>query len=610
MKKLFLIILTLAPCLVFGQAGISIPGNNAPRWSFNALTLYNALTGTTGAFSSNVTAAAATTANQVVIKSQHDLKENLSNKQNSLATDGTGNKYPTVDAVNKVIAYVTPGQFEAVGNGVADDKVALQNAINSGKPVHLDKNTYYISGTINIPDGTVIIGGGGLAVSNIKITANVPAFSLQGNNITISDVSFIGTGKAGTYPSYTPSNGSQHAIYLYGDTGFTFDYNNIKITNCTFNSMGGAGVYIAYNGASFLGGGVQVDNCYATDSWAGFFCDGRGEFNTFSNCKSFNNTIGYYVNGGNNTWSGGILSHNSTNLLIGTGGNDGHGVITGALINHATDFGIWANGTTLGFTIANCTTYSNDIFLKNANGIKFNGGDISVSNIYTQAVTKSSFTNIYFATTPVFNLNWNGTNNSGTASDIKFFNPKFVSTSIPAGIMPNFLDGDLSLKDNTQTIFTNNISGLSGDINVELGGSGNKFKVNHGDMVVDGNLSAALQPYSGGTNLPVVYNSFTNRFETGNGRQFLRGTPPSTLVVSTDYVAPGAGTYTLPVMGGVIVGSVYSITVKNQSASSTITINAGSGEALYTTTGVGFISLTAGQSVTLVPDGVFWNIVQ
>jgi hypothetical protein len=28
--------------------------------------------------------------------------ENVANKQNSLATDGTGNKYPTVDVVNEV----------------------------------------------------------------------------------------------------------------------------------------------------------------------------------------------------------------------------------------------------------------------------------------------------------------------------------------------------------------------------------------------------------------------------------------------------------------------------------------------------------------------------
>lgn len=47
-----------------------------------------------------ISATAATTSNQVVVKSQLDLKENLSNKQNSLATDGTGIKYPTVDAIN------------------------------------------------------------------------------------------------------------------------------------------------------------------------------------------------------------------------------------------------------------------------------------------------------------------------------------------------------------------------------------------------------------------------------------------------------------------------------------------------------------------------------
>jgi hypothetical protein len=53
-----------------------------------------------GKFSGSVSASNGTSANHLVTKAQLDLKENLSNKQNSLAVDGTGIKFPTVDATN------------------------------------------------------------------------------------------------------------------------------------------------------------------------------------------------------------------------------------------------------------------------------------------------------------------------------------------------------------------------------------------------------------------------------------------------------------------------------------------------------------------------------
>jgi hypothetical protein len=90
-------------------------------------------------------------------------------------------------------------------------------------------------------------------------------------------------------------------------------------------------------------------------------------------------------------------------------------------------------------------------------------------------------------------------------------------------------------------------------------------------------------------------------------RPFLRGTPPLTLIVSTDYIATATGAYTLPIMGASVLGDKYAITIKNQSAGS-ITIAAGGGDFIYTTTGTTSIVLAVGDSVKLMPDGVFWNV--
>lgn len=117
--------------------------------------------------------------------------ENIANKQNSLATDGTGVKYPTLDAVNKAIQYITPSQYGAVGDGVTDDTTPIQNmvsfaGVNKVKIVFPSNKTYVVSG-ISTPTGLIIEGNN----STIKHTLASTGFSiapLLGTDIVVSAI--------------------------------------------------------------------------------------------------------------------------------------------------------------------------------------------------------------------------------------------------------------------------------------------------------------------------------------------------------------------------------------------------------------------------------------
>lgn len=48
--------------------------------------------------------------------------------------------------------------FGAKGDGVTDDTVAIQNALNSGRYVILPSGTYLITNILYVPSNTKVIG--------------------------------------------------------------------------------------------------------------------------------------------------------------------------------------------------------------------------------------------------------------------------------------------------------------------------------------------------------------------------------------------------------------------------------------------------------------------
>lgn len=362
------------------------------------------------------------------------IKENTANKQNSLVADGTGVKFPTVDAVNKAVTFVTPELFGAVGDGITDDKTAIQNALNSGKTVFFANKRYYISGSLTVPAGATINGSGTGTATNILITANEPAFILNGNNITIKAISILG--------SRPISNPMQHGISLIGNSDLTSSFERIVISDCAFYDLGGAGFYSRTNGSTNFSS-AQISNSYAYQCRIGFWFDDRAEYNNLANIKAHKNGTGVVLKGGNNLITGLISTFNDVNVKLEGSLNDGHTSIAGAQINHGDTYNVFSEDLTLGYTFNSCAFYAGDIFIKNSKGVRFLNSEIgATNNIYFQNSTESSFTNVAFLANPNFYLKWNGTNNTGVESEVKFFNNNFWAGT-PASVVNNELNDGL-----------------------------------------------------------------------------------------------------------------------------------------------------------------------
>ena len=107
--------------------------------------------------------------------------ENIANKQNSLAVDGTGIKYPTVDAVNAGLnlkANLASPTFTGTVSGITKSMVGLANVDNTSdvnKPVSTAQQTALngkVATTLLISTTSPLVGGGDLSSNR---TLSIPA---------------------------------------------------------------------------------------------------------------------------------------------------------------------------------------------------------------------------------------------------------------------------------------------------------------------------------------------------------------------------------------------------------------------------------------------------
>lgn len=324
--------------------------------------------------------------------------------------------------------YVTPEQYGAVGDGSTDDSTAINNAIASGIPVYFGQKNYRVNSTITTTDNTYLFGSGSGSI--ISTTANIAIITIGGIMATIENLQLLGSG----------SGASQNGITAVGNGSFNLYRYGTKVINCFFNDLGNAGMYttntIGNSSGSEHQGTYYAVNCRAFSCSVGYFMDTRGEYNIFVNCLADNNTTGVRFNGGNNSWTGGNIVDNTTNVVIGSGTNDGHGVITGAKINHGGS-NVTCTSTATGFAFVGCEIVAGSITLTSCTDIRFYNCDISSAPITSTSAVGTIFAGNCFRTTPTITI---------AAGN----NPSFLFNTFPAAstvhsLIVNSVQGGISV---------------------------------------------------------------------------------------------------------------------------------------------------------------------
>lgn len=267
--------------------------------------------------------------------------------------------------VRQFTGYANVKWFGAIGNGIEDDTVALQSAINSGYPLLLPVGNYAISSELVCKSGTEIVGLVGSVI--VCKDDNVKFLKLASNSI-IQGVEFVGRSDANTQVGVSVDGGAS-----LRDTFKT------RVDMCKFTNIGGKG----YEIINCIGDGHILSNSIFTVSKSGVDVGIQGNGLNISGCLIESCGKGLTSAGGAVTCSGNQILNNQYGVYFtqGVSGEDSKTIIDGCVISGSGTADVFVEGiTNKGFMISNSSIFGK-IILNSSSGVNFFKCNLKTSTI-------------------------------------------------------------------------------------------------------------------------------------------------------------------------------------------------------------------------------------
>ncbi|OZE65844.1 hypothetical protein CH265_08050 [Rhodococcus sp. 05-2221-1B] len=219
------------------------------------------------------------------------------------------------------VSHVTPQQFGAVADGVADDGPKINLAITAAKTlgaaVYFPAGTYRVRTMINVNGDNIRLFGAGMGKSVIKVFGEstpmnrVIGHTANVSNLTVSDLTFLGTAvddapnprRSRTFTS----NGFNSALQVSGDLAPSVSTVVRNITVDRVEVIGSHGLPMLFSGVRGVAR-VDLSRSYNTMDWGWTWCESavvtnsvseRGSDNGFSLSRGCTSVVavGNYVDG-------------------------------------------------------------------------------------------------------------------------------------------------------------------------------------------------------------------------------------------------------------------------------------------------------------------------
>ena len=258
--------------------------------------------------------------------------------------------------------------------GKTDMTGPIMSMLSSTGYCHLGPGIFYVSGNIDMPDGSELCGCGDKTIIRLLQSVQDGYCVKIKSNCLIKDVCF-----SGSYSTITPTTeGARTAIRFSAnsdgstDGATAYGSDHCKIDNVWIRNFSGSGI-LCHNTTQNYAKGLYASNLYVFNCYIGIDIDYLSEFNKFVNtCIAWCN-YGCVNNGGNNTFSACTFHARSIGFRVdGTKPNSAHGIITGCTFAHIgsnAGVAIEIDSSTNGFVIDGCQIWYNSLNFVSSYGI-------------------------------------------------------------------------------------------------------------------------------------------------------------------------------------------------------------------------------------------------
>ncbi len=297
------------------------------------------------------------------------------------------------------------------------DHYSLMSAVECcrklvGGSIHLGNRLYKTSG-VDITGGINIIGNGYNSGFQLSASNRACLRLFSADKTFLSGFRITGTGAG------LDQNGIESG-YLGSD-----GTSQLHVSNVVCDTLGGRGFSWAY-GDDIIG--PQFSNCAARDCTYGYYGAMQG---TLVGCSANNCTTGLWAGSGNISWTGGDIIECDLGIRVNAGGNDSHGIVNGAQINHNT-IAVSIPAIINGHTFTGCHIYEGDINVtdnKTLGMVTFDGCTIDATN-YNMDNCLVWFNSCRFA------AGYSNTYNATNSPTVIFTNPKAIVGGLAPGWVP------------------------------------------------------------------------------------------------------------------------------------------------------------------------------
>lgn len=301
--------------------------------------------------------------------------------------------------------------------GKTDMTGAIMSMLTDTGYCHLAKGIYYVSGNIDMPDGSTLEGCGEGTVIRLLSSVESGYIVKPTRYSTIKGIRFSG-GYADGDVSTSDIGTRNGVVFVANKDGQEASLPSIEpcmISDCWFENFSGSGIY-CHN----TGGGTRealiVSSCYMKYCKVGINIDYYSEYHKFTNVITYRCYYACINNGGNNVFVG-CTFHGTIGFSMDGLKNNAHGSCIGCTFNHIDNWNrpstlgggtaILAKNLDNGFIFTGCQIWYGAIELRTSRGIAFsdcliggNSPEITVTGNYP-----AFFSNCIFHATPTLDVN-------------------------------------------------------------------------------------------------------------------------------------------------------------------------------------------------------------